>query len=369
MGVSLVPECEPGFFANIGLRYECDKRVLLWVLIYHVTTYIAWQWWPSAGLLLRCAMIVHCALWSFFGATITHNAIHVPLFHSATSNSWFQIALSHTYGWPVSALVPGHNLSHHKFTNTDRDTMRPDRMRYSWNLLNYLLFPSTTAAAIAASDKEYMRAQQSGGRPIWKQYVVEAVSFYPAQVMLGVTCPERYFFLIFIPQMYAKFQIIAMNILQHDGCPPATEDAYNNSRNFVGRVVNYFTFNNGYHTIHHTNPGWHWYRLPESHDRIIKPHIHPNLDQQNILSFFFEAHIYPGKRMWYDGSEVCTAPSTLSAFAHTHTHTHTQYKLPPFSPDRPWYNGTTEVYSDAAAVQEDAEGALPPTSPEDKKVR
>ena len=36
---------------------------------------------------------------------------------------------------------------------------------------------------------------------------------------------------------------------------------YNGARNFVGPVINYLTFNNGYHTIHHMYPTMHWSRL------------------------------------------------------------------------------------------------------------
>eukprot|EP00659_Diplonema_papillatum_P010897 gene10897-16761_t len=297
-------ECTDWFFGRVlGLRYECDRRVLLWVAIYHVLTFATWRLWDTLSFGWSLALVVQCALWSFFGATITHNTIHVPVFKTGHMNSLFQIVLTHTYGWPVSALVPGHNLSHHKFTNTAKDAMRPDRMRYSWNLLNYVLFPVATASAIAASDKQYIMDQRARGRPIWKQYLLEAASFYSVQAMLAVHDPRRWVFIIFLPQLYAKFQIIAMNILQHDGCPAAEADPWNNARNFTGSVINYMTFNNGYHTIHHTNPGWHWRLLADAHDLIIKPHIHPNLDQDDLLLYFFRAHIYPGKRLWYDGSE------------------------------------------------------------------
>lgn len=37
---------------------------------------------------------------------------------------------------------------------------------------------------------------------------------------------------------------------------------WNGARNFVGPVINYLTFNNGYHTIHHMYPTMHWSRLP-----------------------------------------------------------------------------------------------------------
>ena len=38
---------------------------------------------------------------------------------------------------------------------------------------------------------------------------------------------------------------------------------WNNARNFIGPVINYLTFNNGYHTIHHMYPSMHWSRLDD----------------------------------------------------------------------------------------------------------
>eukprot|EP01062_Namystynia_karyoxenos_P080105 TRINITY_DN8574_c0_g1_i1.p1 TRINITY_DN8574_c0_g1~~TRINITY_DN8574_c0_g1_i1.p1 ORF type:complete len:373 (+),score=143.53 TRINITY_DN8574_c0_g1_i1:86-1120(+) len=310
----------------LGLRYLCDLRTLLWVAIYFALTVYTWTSWAALSCPARAALCIACALFSFFGATITHNAIHVPLFTSPTMNSLFMVVLTHTYGWPVSALIPGHNLSHHKFTNEARDAMRPQRMRYSWNLLNYLLFPVQTVITIAKFDAAYMAEQRRLGRPIWYQYLTEAASFWPVQAALCWSSPQRYFWVVFLPQLYAKYQIIAMNILQHDGCPTPVEDKWNHARNFVGRTINFLTFNNGYHTVHHLNAGMHWSRLPELHDRLVKPRIHPNLDQANILTFFWRAHIWPGERLWYNGS---------------------RYKLPDPEPDAEWYDGTAETFSDA----------------------
>ena len=291
-----------GILGWLSLRYAVDRRVLLWVAIYHVITYISWKYWNDMPWLVALFMMGMCSLWSFLGATITHNSIHVPLFKSGFMNSLFQIALTLTYGWPVSALVPGHNLSHHKFTNTQKDAMRPQRMQYSWNFLNYLMFPAVTAANIAGSDKAYMKEQARLDRPIWRQYIVEAVAFWGVQIILAIADWKRWVWIIVLPQLYAKYQIIAMNILQHDGCPDPFTDSKNHSRNFTGTIVNYMTFNNGLHTTHHNNPGWHWYRLPEEHSKL---EMHPNLNQSNILFYFFKAHIYPGIRLDYKGNKVC----------------------------------------------------------------
>lgn len=316
-----------------GLRYNADLRVLLWEVIYFAVSIHLWNNMYEMSWPMFIANFFVCTVFSFLGATITHNAIHVPLFRDNTglANSLFQIVLSMTYGWPVSALIPGHNLSHHKFTNGPKDAMRTTQMRYESQLLNYFMFPVSVSSRIAKYDMEYMDVQRKESRPIWKQYVREAAVFYTFQVACAVYDWRRYFVVWFIPQLYAKFQIIGMNTMQHDGCPQPGPNVskddliqYQIARNFTGGIVNFLTFNNGYHTVHHITPGLHWSFLAAEHDKIAAK-IHPNLNQPNMLTWWWQAHIWPGKRTWYDGSD---------------------YALPPEVPDEPWYDPScTETYS------------------------
>lgn len=73
---------------------------------------------------------------------------------------------------------------------------------------------------------------------------------------------------------------------------------YNMARNFTGKWLNFWAMNNGYHTVHHLWPGLHWSKLPEAHEQKVKPHIHPNLDQESIIEYMWKAFINPGIRMY-----------------------------------------------------------------------
>ena len=61
---------------------------------------------------------------------------------------------------------------------------------------------------------------------------------------------------VLIPHVFAVWGITAVNFVQHDGCDE--DHPYNHSRNFVGEWFNWLTFNNGYHGMHHVQPGLHW---------------------------------------------------------------------------------------------------------------
>ncbi|MCK6589258.1 MAG: fatty acid desaturase, partial [Polyangiaceae bacterium] len=64
------------------------------------------------------------------------------------------------------------------------------------------------------------------------------------------------------------------------------------------------TYNNGFHTIHHMEPGLHWSLLPEAHKARVAPHIHPNLDQSSLLGYLWRTFGWPGKRVRYDGAPL-----------------------------------------------------------------
>ena len=53
----------------------------------------------------------------------------------------------------------------------------------------------------------------------------------------------------------------------------------------------------------------HWSLLPEAHDRLIKPTLHPNLDQPSIFIYLVKAYVYPGRRVMYDGTPYPTFES------------------------------------------------------------
>lgn len=296
------------------LRYRADVRTLAFVAIYFGLTgylYLAAPVWWVAGPLL----VVACCF-SFFGAVITHNTIHCAVFESRTLNRAFQVVLTLTYGHPVSSFVPGHNLSHHVHTQTRKDVMRTTKMRYRWNLLNGLLFLPRMGPDILRGEFKYMMAMRTR-KPAWfRQMLLEYAVLYGLYAALIYFDWQAWLIFVFIPHKYAAFGIVTMNLLQHDGCDADSD--FNHSRNFVGSVVNYLTFNNGYHTIHHMKPNLHWSLLPEAHAERVAPHIHPALDQPSLLAYLWRTFGWPGKRLNFDGTPV---------------------SLPPEGPDEDWVPG------------------------------
>lgn len=286
------------------LRYRADVRTLAFEAAYFALLIGQWAYAPKTLWVAVPLFAATCVL-SFLGAVATHNTVHCPVFHQRWLNKLFQIVLTLTYGHPVSSYVPGHNLSHHKHTETQRDVMRTSKARFRYNLLNVLFFFFVIGKDISRGEFQYINAMRTRN-PKWvRQLVVEFAVLMVVQVALLVLDWRKALLYWFVPHLYAQWGIVTMNLLQHDGCDAA--HPYNHSRNFTGKLVNFFTYNNGYHGIHHDHPGLHWSLTPEAHAREIHGKIHPNLEQPSLAAYCWRTFVLSQRRM-YDGSPHVLAP-------------------------------------------------------------
>lgn len=284
------------------LRYAADVRTLFFVALYFGTLTLVWIATPEglASIDWRWMIPAYALLLvtSFQGAVSTHNAVHCPIFKSRTLNKAWQVVLTLTYGHPVSSYVPGHNLSHHKHTQTRRDVMRTTKARFGYNLLNLIFFMAACVPSIMKADTSYSKLMRTRHPKWFRQLVLEAAVLWTLQIALFVIDWRKALVFWLVPHLYAQWGIVTFNLLQHDGCDETSE--YNHSRNFVGKLVNWFTFNNGFHTIHHIKPGLHWSLTPAAHDKLVAPHIHPNLDQKSLALYLFRTFLLSQRRT-YDG--------------------------------------------------------------------
>lgn len=281
------------------LKFHEDRRTIAFVTAWYITLAVAWSrpvGWASFG------WMGLLAVGSFFVAVITHNTVHVPIFKSTFLNRCFQVALTNAYGHPVSAYVPGHNLSHHRHVQTRRDVMRTTKLRYRWNLLNQLLFLPTVSGSILRADLQYAAAQRKQRPRWWRQFLIEAGLFLAFNAVLLALDWQKFILFVLIPHNYAAWGIVGINYCQHDGCD--VTHPYNHSRNFTGRLINWWTFNNGFHGIHHVHPGLHWSLAPKVHADELHPHLHPALEQESFVAYCWRAFVWPGKRLNYDGTPV-----------------------------------------------------------------
>ncbi|MFO0647726.1 MAG: fatty acid desaturase [Polyangiales bacterium] len=281
------------------LRYKADRRTLS--IIGGWFALVAFQWivaprnpWIAAPLIaLTCAG-------AFLGAVATHNAVHCPVFHQRWMNNVWQVLLTLTYGHPVSSYLPGHNLSHHRHAETVRDVMRTDKARFRVNLFNLLFFTASIGPSIMGAEIKYARFAAKRRPRFTRQLIVETVCmvvFFGALLALDWKKALLY---VLLPWQYAAWGIVTMNLLQHDGTDATSP--WNHSRNFIGSVINWFAFNNGYHTIHHLKPTLHWSLAPEEHARVVRPSMDPRLEEPSMIAYLARTYFVPGGRKNFDGT-------------------------------------------------------------------
>jgi fatty acid desaturase len=243
---------------------------------------------------------------SWINAVITHNVVHLPIWRSRALNRATKVVLSLTYGFPVSDYVPGHNLSHHRYTQTRRDVMRTSKVRFRWNLLNLMgLFPAVALDVMRANARYVRFAGQS--RPEWlAERRLEILITWGFKLLLLLLDWKKALLFVFVPHLGAVWGVTTVNFLWHDGCDES--DRYNHSRNFVGRLFNWFHFNAGYHGMHHDEPGLHWSLLPQRHEETIHPHIHPALEQPSLLLYVLRTFVLQPRRLTFRGEPVVLPP-------------------------------------------------------------
>lgn len=305
------------------MRFAADRRTIAFILGHFALVAAAWNVWPHVNKPVAALIVVVVAISAWIQAVITHNTVHAPIWKSHRANMLTQIALSMTYGFPVSEFIPGHNMSHHRYLQTPRDLMRTSKLRYRWNLLNVVLFFAHIGAGVTIGNAQYIKEMGTTKKKWLQQLRTELVITWAFKITILLIDWKRGIFLFLIPAFYAVWGITSINYLQHDGCDE--NHPYNHSRNFMGYVLNWFTFNNGFHGIHHDHPGLHWSLLREAHMKEIHGRIDPALEQKSIVAYAFRAYLWPGKRLTFDGKPVV---------------------LPPPAADEPWFGLNAPITED-----------------------
>ncbi|MGO9828951.1 MAG: fatty acid desaturase family protein [Myxococcaceae bacterium] len=282
------------------LRYRADIRTLGILTSYAVLFTAGWLVAPKGPLLWAWVAVLSYNSW--LCAVVAHNTVHCPVFARRWMNRLFQVWVSLSYGFPISEYVPGHNLSHHRYTERREDVMRTSKVRFRWNLLNLLFFFPAVSPAILRGNARFKQLRGSKISAWHHQYLFEAVVVWGVKGALLLLDWRKALVFLVVPHLVANFGIVTINLIQHDGCDP--DHPVNHSRTFISPLLNFLTVNNGYHGMHHIEPGLHWSLLPAAHAERVRPTLHPGLEKYSMVAYIFRAYVYPGKRLRYDGTPL-----------------------------------------------------------------
>ena len=265
-----------------------DARSMLFVLA--ALALMAVQW---SGTLRHPVLFVASLCFAFFACVIDHNHQHRPVFLSRELNQFFGVLVTWAIGQPATAIIPMHVENHHVHNNHDEDFVRTSIVGFRWKVLNLLLFPFVAIRGYARVKSRNLRSWGRRRPKLYRQLVLERWALYPLGVVLLVTAPLDTLVFVIVPWLCGQWGVLAINHVQHDGCDP--DSRLDHTRNFTGRWLNWWTFNNGYHSAHHLRPALHWSRLPRLHAEL-EPRLDPRLQERSLLAAVARLYLLPGAR-------------------------------------------------------------------------
>lgn len=260
------------------LRYPADRRALLVVAAYQATLF-----GPLLVPELRHGLVLGlaCAL-SFLNAVVIHNVMHLPMFRRPGLDAALRAILSFGNLYPASANVPAHNRVHHRFEDDGLpDWAAPEHVQLPHPLLTLLHFPNVVGPRTFEGVARF--ARRRGRAAFRRQYCFELGFAVGLTALLLAFDFWGALLFVVVPQLFGARWILRINLIQHEGTDPKSE--WDHSRNFVGRVLNWLMMNNGYHTIHHSQPALHWSILARAHEQQVRPYLDQRLEEVSLLAY------------------------------------------------------------------------------------
>jgi beta-carotene hydroxylase len=199
-----------------------------------------------------------------------HNHVHTPIFRAHWLNVCTELLLQQVTGFPGFGWKYHHLMSHHQFPWTERDYSSPYRfdsashpaspVTLRYYRLTYL--PVFWCESVLCVLQRAKRAELI-------QFIAAVAVFAGGHLaLIAAYNPWTWLITTFAAYAWCGRALGMSNYFQHWACivpddPSAPFDAWT----FTDVRYNRFSFNQGYHMLHHVHPSLHWSDLPEAHAR------------------------------------------------------------------------------------------------------
>lgn len=247
------------------LRHREDRRSLAMVALALA--------WLVAGLGLAPAWAL--PIWSlgqfilsFICSIINHNHTHCPIFRSPLANRLFNPLLTIAKGHTVQTVIVPHQMNHHPRAGGPGDWIAVAHAGSGPGLIRLVRYVARGARTMASERRRpgAPRLPPRLAAQLREEQAALAVFVITSLLLVG---PTRVLLAAALPWLGCMAALVAVNLPQHDGCDPS--DPLRSSRDFTSPFTNWLLFNNGYHTVHHLEPGLHWSRAAEAHRARVRP--------------------------------------------------------------------------------------------------
>jgi fatty acid desaturase len=269
------------------LKYKADIKVLVYFAI--ITTMFGLQWhygfdihnvwsWVAYVVYLHFAVSV---------AVITHNHNHINIWTNKALNVLTDWWLTVFYGLPIFVWIPTHNRNHHRYNNKEGDVTRTYRHTEDNDLPALLMYPTISGKnQMKEGIIPYMKELKDKNPEQWRENWMQIAVLLIWVVAAFVISWKKALLFVLVPQQVSQIMVIVFNYVQHVHADEESE--WNHSRNFMG--VNFFLFNNGYHTVHHQRASMHWSETPAAHQKIAH-NIAPHLTEQSFWWYIIRTYV------------------------------------------------------------------------------
>jgi beta-carotene hydroxylase len=261
------------------LKYKDDWRSVAVMLA--VTAVFAGQWSATS---FHPGLFVLSLVMSLQVAVLAHNHHHSPMWTRPGLNLITGYWLTLFYGGPAISWRSIHNRSHHAHGNTpELDVTSTHNVGDRNDLVGLVLYlPRSMGRMVKAHQGALSAIRKKSPAKFWYHVSDLAFLYGAIAVALVIDWKKALLFLI-IPQQVAITSIAHFNFFQHAHTEAGSR--YNVARNFVGRVLNFYLFNSGYHTVHHLQPTLHWSKCAALHAQIAHK-IDPRLNQSSFWAYW-----------------------------------------------------------------------------------
>lgn len=277
------------------LKNSKDIRSVFFMILTTALFVILWIYGPNLflegsqmNIWLFAALYTWYLFMSVIVSVITHNHNHVAIWKKRFMNIFQENWLTVFYGFPIFAWIPTHNLNHHTHTNTEEDHTKTWRFTEKNNLFTLLTYPSVSGRYQVGVVASYYKNMYSQSKKKFWFHTLQLVSLVVWVAVFLILDWKKAILLVIIPQQFSQFSVLIFNYLQHVHADE--EHKFNNSRNFMGKFLNFWLLNNGIHMAHHMHPSQHWSELPEAH-KSIEHEIDPALNEKSYWTYLFRTYI------------------------------------------------------------------------------
>jgi fatty acid desaturase len=226
-------------------------------------------WGPFTDSVLYAVPIV-ILLWLLnYSLTIgvLHMHSHRPLFTEAKLNRVVDVLCCVPSTLSAAEMRTVHVLNHHRFDDGPGDITSTLTMEKGWRAVWYWARYGTIVKKFTA-EKLFASDASPTSRRRRKEFVVDLVIVYSAVVALTVLVPGPMAIYYWIPFVLTQLTSGYFAWLTH--APARGFEGASSSVNTVGNWLNFFIFNQGYHSVHHRYPGIHWTEIPSKMEYMLQ---------------------------------------------------------------------------------------------------